>query len=102
MTPPKKNMRCGAEVKEVIMGGQAGSGIWLILLPEILAGKVFKTRKLMEAQAFIIARVLHMLGVVLWIGGVAMVTTVLLPAIAETVRSEERRVGEEGRSRWAP
>src|SRR3989338_6963967 len=44
----------------------------------------------MEAQAFIIARVLHMLGVVLWIGGVAMVTTVLLPAIAETVAASER------------
>ena len=28
----------------------------------------------------ILARVLHVLGVVLWIGGVAMVTTVLLPA----------------------
>ena len=28
----------------------------------------------------IIARVLHVLGVVLWIGGVAMVTTVLLSA----------------------
>ena len=27
-----------------------------------------------------IARVLHVLGVVLWIGGVAMVTMVLLPA----------------------
>ena len=29
----------------------------------------------------ILARVLHVLGVVLWIGGVAMVTTVLLPAV---------------------
>lgn len=29
-----------------------------------------------------IARALHVVGVVLWIGGVAMVTTVLLPAIA--------------------
>ena len=28
-----------------------------------------------------IARALHVLGVVLWIGGVAMVTTVLLPAV---------------------
>ena len=28
---------------------------------------------------FAFARVLHVLGVVLWIGGVAMVTTVLLP-----------------------
>lgn len=28
------------------------------------------------------ARALHVIGVVLWIGGVAMVTTVLLPAVA--------------------
>lgn len=32
-------------------------------------------------EKLIIARVLHVLGVVLWIGGVAMVTTVLLPAV---------------------
>jgi uncharacterized membrane protein len=31
---------------------------------------------------FILARVLHVLGVVLWIGGVAFVTLVLLPAAA--------------------
>lgn len=31
---------------------------------------------------FVLARVLHVLGVVLWIGGVAMVTTVLLPTLA--------------------
>ena len=31
---------------------------------------------------FALPRMLHLLGVVLWIGGVAMVTTVLLPAIA--------------------
>lgn len=31
---------------------------------------------------YALARVLHVLGVVLWIGGVAMVTTVLLPTIA--------------------
>ena len=30
---------------------------------------------------FALARVIHVLAVVLWIGGVAMVTTVLLPAI---------------------
>ena len=29
-----------------------------------------------------LARALHVVGVVLWIGGVAMVTTVLLPAVA--------------------
>ncbi len=30
-----------------------------------------------------LARVVHLLGVVLWIGGVAMITTILLPAIAK-------------------
>lgn len=33
-------------------------------------------------EDFVLARVLHVLGVVLWIGGVAMVTTTLLPVIA--------------------
>ena len=37
-----------------------------------------------------IARALHVLGVVLWIGGVAMVTTVLLPVIRGWVKPEER------------
>ncbi len=32
----------------------------------------------------IVARALHVLGVVLWIGGVAFVTTVLLPAVRRT------------------
>ncbi|MER0203355.1 MAG: hypothetical protein DU480_05730 [Nitrosomonas sp.] len=31
---------------------------------------------------FVLARVLHVLGIVLWIGGVAMVTFVLLPTLA--------------------
>jgi uncharacterized membrane protein len=39
---------------------------------------------------FALARALHVLGVVLWIGGVAMVTTVLLPATRARVRAEER------------
>jgi uncharacterized membrane protein len=38
----------------------------------------------------IIARVLHVLGVVLWIGGVAMVTTVLLPATKRMKTPAER------------
>ena len=38
-----------------------------------------------------IARVLHVLGVVLWIGGVAMVTTVLLPA-AKRMKAPAERV----------
>lgn len=38
------------------------------------------------------ARVLHVLGVVLWIGGVAMVTTVLLPAAKRMKVPEERVV----------
>jgi uncharacterized membrane protein len=37
-----------------------------------------------------LARVLHVLAVVLWIGGVAMVTTVLLPAIRRSWPADTR------------
>ncbi len=40
---------------------------------------------------WIVARVLHVVGVVLWIGGVAMVTTVLLPA-ARRLRPPQEQV----------
>lgn len=39
-----------------------------------------------------IARALHVLAVVLWIGGVAFVTTVLLPAVRRLKAPEERLV----------
>jgi len=39
---------------------------------------------------YIFARMLHVLGVVLWIGGVAMVTTVLLPVSRSMKQPEER------------
>jgi uncharacterized membrane protein len=51
----------------------------------------------------IVARALHVLGVVLWIGGVAFVTTVLLPAVRR-MRTPEERVqffeSIEGRFAW--
>jgi len=37
-----------------------------------------------------LARGLHVIGVVLWIGGVGFVTTVLLPAVGRMKRPEER------------
>jgi uncharacterized membrane protein len=40
----------------------------------------------------ILARAIHVLAVVIWIGGVGLVTTVLLPAIAR-FKSAEERVG---------
>lgn len=43
-------------------------------------------------NTFVFARVLHVLGVVLWIGGVAMVTTVLLPAIRQRAQPGENPV----------
>lgn len=50
-----------------------------------------------------IARALHVLGVVLWIGGVAFVTMVLLPAVRR-MKSPEERVAffeaVEGRFAW--
>ena len=42
-------------------------------------------------EGVIIARALHILGVVLWIGGVAFVTAVLLPAV-ERLREPAERV----------
>ena len=50
-----------------------------------------------------IARALHVLGVVLWIGGVAFVTSILLPAVRR-MKSPEERVAFfeeiEGRFAW--
>jgi uncharacterized membrane protein len=50
-----------------------------------------------------VARALHVLGVVLWIGGVGFVTTVLLPAV-ERMKTPEERVAFfeaiEGRFAW--
>jgi len=43
-------------------------------------------------DGLIVARALHVLGVVFWIGGVAMVTTVLLPAVRRMKTAEERVV----------
>ena len=39
---------------------------------------------------FTLARVLHVLAVLLWIGGVAFVTLIIMPAIAATNRGPER------------
>lgn len=43
-------------------------------------------------EHFILARVIHVLGVVLWIGGVAMVTTVLIPSVHRFKSPEEQVV----------
>ena len=49
-----------------------------------------------------IARVLHVLGVVFWIGGVAMVTTVLLPILARMQSAAEAmKVFSKFRQRFA-
>jgi len=39
---------------------------------------------------WVLARVVHVLGVVLWIGGVAVITTVLLPATRRLKSPEDR------------
>jgi len=39
---------------------------------------------------FIIARTLHIVGVVSWIGGVAFVTTVLIPSLKRNTNASER------------
>lgn len=44
----------------------------------------------MEMNTYIIARALHIIAIVLWIGGVAFVTTVLIPAIRHTQSPDNR------------
>lgn len=57
-------------------------------------------------EAWAIARVLHVIGVVLWIGGVAMVTLILLPAVRRLQAGdalpffEQVEHGFAGQSRW--
>lgn len=41
-------------------------------------------------EAYVLARILHILAIVLWIGGVAMVTTVILPTIRKLNTKEEK------------
>ncbi len=38
-------------------------------------------KQMQEYEGYVLARVLHVLGVILWIGGVAFVTTVLIPSL---------------------
>jgi uncharacterized membrane protein len=44
----------------------------------------------LNLQYFIIAKALHVLAIVFWIGGVAFVTTVLIPALRRSVDAEQR------------
>src|SRR4051794_10920682 len=46
--------------------------------------------KVLAMPDIVFARVAHVLAVVLWIGGVAMVTTILLPAIRRSYPAEQR------------
>jgi uncharacterized membrane protein len=39
---------------------------------------------------FIVARAIHVLAVVMWIGGVGFVTTVMLPSVRRSVEAERR------------
>lgn len=47
---------------------------------------------MMEIDTLALVRALHVMGVVLWIGGVAMVTTVLLPASRKLKSAQEQVV----------
>src|SRR5690606_5933156 len=52
---------------------------------------------------FTLARVLHVVAIVMWIGGVGFVTTVLMPSIRRSALPEERLRGfHRAESRFAP
>ena len=44
----------------------------------------------MEMEYYTLARVIHVIAVILWIGGVSMVTTVLIPAIKKLKSKEDQ------------
>lgn len=46
--------------------------------------------RILIMEEYTLARVIHVLAVVLWIGGVAMVTTVIIPAIKKMASKEDR------------
>ena len=48
------------------------------------------TEGMKSIELFVVARVLHVVGVVLWIGGVAFVTTVLIPSL-RSLPDEKKR-----------
>jgi uncharacterized membrane protein len=41
-------------------------------------------------ESYVFARIIHVLAIVLWIGGVAMVTTVIIPAVRKMKSKEEQ------------
>ncbi|MBT4521129.1 MAG: hypothetical protein HOC23_14095 [Halieaceae bacterium] len=41
-------------------------------------------------EIFVVARALHVIGVVVWIGGVAFVTTVLIPSLKKVANTDDR------------
>jgi len=43
-------------------------------------------------ENFVLARSLHVIGVVIWIGGVAFVTTVLIPSLIKLENSHDRLI----------
>ena len=43
-----------------------------------------------KMKYFTLARVVHVIAIILWIGGVSMVTTVLIPAIKKMKSKEEQ------------
>ncbi len=53
-------------------------------------------------EKFVLARIIHVIAVVLWIGGVAMVTTVIIPAVKRLKSKEDQiRTFEEIEGRFA-
>lgn len=47
--------------------------------------------EMMDLEYYTLARVIHVLAVVLWIGGVGMVTTIIIPAV-KRMNSKENKV----------
>ena len=51
---------------------------------------VSRESKQYNMEVFTLARVVHLLGVIIWIGGVAMVTTVIIPSVKKLKSRKDR------------
>ena len=67
--------------------------VWDFLMEEYLNSVVkqrFFKKHMKDFNYFVLARTIHVIGVVIWIGGVAFVTTILIPSLKKITDPQNR------------
>ena len=83
-----------------------GARVWLVLILIGLFGQFAWTIENMYFNVFLYNTIStdpgYIAAMVGWSAAAATLTTLLMGALSDRIRSEERRVGKECRSRWSP